>query len=188
MKKAALGIIGCLFLLSLPLAASAAEDMSGRYKISHGDMLEISVWENNTLNRQIVVPPDNIISYPLIGDINVTDMTVARLREVLTEKIREYVTEATITVILVQANSLKAYVIGKVNNPGQFPIDMETNVMQILAMAGGLNPFAASNKILVLRNVDGQTVSFPFEYGRVEGGKDLEQNIILKRGDVVVVP
>ena len=83
---------------------------------------------------------------------------------------------------------MKAYVIGKVNRPGEFPITMETNVMQVLSMAGGLNAFASKGNILILRQVNGKTVKIPFNYNDVEQGDDLEQNILLQRGDVVVVP
>ena len=86
------------------------------------------------------------------------------------------------------ANSLRAYVIGKVNNPGQFPIALDTSVMQILAMAGGLNPFAAADKILILRQKKGQNLKIPFDYNEVKKGMNLDQNILLERGDVVVVP
>ena len=90
--------------------------------------------------------------------------------------------------MLLRANSLTAYVIGKVNKPGQFPINMDTNVMQILAMAGGLNPYAVPGKILVLRQKEGKTTALPFDYNEVKKGEDLKQNIVLNRGDVVVVP
>ena len=83
---------------------------------------------------------------------------------------------------------MKAYVIGKVNRPGEFPITMETNVMQVLAMAGGLNAFASKGNILILRQVDGKSIKIPFNYNKVEDGDELEQNILLQRGDVVVVP
>jgi polysaccharide export outer membrane protein len=83
---------------------------------------------------------------------------------------------------------MTAYVIGKVTSPGQFPITLETNIMQILAMAGGLNPYANSKKILVLRQQENETVKIPFNYNEVKKGKNLGQNIILQRGDVIVVP
>jgi len=93
-----------------------------------------------------------------------------------------------VNAVLLKPESMRAFVIGKVNNPGMFPITLETNVMQILAMAGGLNPFAASSKILILRQDGAKTVKIPFDYPRVEKGENLEQNVQLKRGDVVVVP
>jgi polysaccharide export outer membrane protein len=106
----------------------------------------------------------------------------------LAQKLSEFVPDATVTVMLTEINSLKAYVIGKVNAPGAFPITLETNVMQILAQAGGLTPFASGGSIKILRQKDSQITQIPFDYGEVEKGKNLEQNIILKAGDVVVVP
>jgi polysaccharide export outer membrane protein len=122
-----------------------AED--GYFRIGPGDVIEISVWKDDTLNRDVVVPPDRIISYALIGDIDTTGMTITDLRREVTRKLVDYVPDATVTVILKEINSLQAYVIGKVNNPGAFSINMDTTVMQVLAMAGGLNPFASEGKI-----------------------------------------
>jgi polysaccharide export outer membrane protein len=115
-------------------------------------------------------------------------MSVARLREMIEKRLAEYIPDPTVTVMLLKAASLRAYVIGKVNNPGQFPINGETNVMQVLAMAGGLNPYAAAKKIIVLRQQGAETIEFPFNYHEVEKGENLKQNILLERGDVVVVP
>jgi polysaccharide export outer membrane protein len=160
----------------------------GKYRIGPGDVLEISVWKDESLFREISVPPDGVISYPLIGDIIGAGETVTALREAITEKLSEYVPDATVTVILKQVNSLQAYVIGKVNNPGVFPITMDTTVMQVLAMAQGLNPFASAGNIHILRRRQNVTVRIPFNYKEVEKGENYEQNIILQRGDVVVVP
>jgi len=91
-------------------------------------------------------------------------------------------------VILLRTPSMTASVVGKVNKPGQFPITQETDVMQILAMAGDLNPFAAGSRILILRKEDGKDIKIPFDYNEVKKGENLQQNIFLKRGDVVVVP
>jgi polysaccharide export outer membrane protein len=100
----------------------------------------------------------------------------------------EYVPDAVVTAMLFEINSMKAYVIGKVNRPGQFPINMETSVMQVLSMAGGLNAFADEDDILILRQQEGKTVKIPFNYKEVAKGEKLRQNILLERGDVVVVP
>ena len=158
------------------------------YRISPGDELEISVWKDDSLSRQLVVPPDGFISFPLIGDIDTKNFTVTDLRETVTKRLSEYVTDATVTVILLKATEHKAYVIGKVNRPGEFLISADTNAMQILAMAGGLNPFASEGNILILRRSNNSVIKIPFDYKQVESGKNLEQNIIIKNGDVVVVP
>jgi polysaccharide export outer membrane protein len=159
-----------------------------RYEIAPGDALEISVWKDESLTRQLIVPPDGIISFPLVGDIDVKGLNVTKLRDILTKKLSVYVPDSTVTVMLLGANSLSAYVIGKVNKPGQFPIGMDTNVMQILAMAGGLNPFASQKDIIILRKHDDRITKIPFNYKEVKKGENLEQCIKLERGDVVVVP
>lgn len=165
--------------------ASAAEKV---YHIGPGDVIEISVWKDPELSRNLVVPPDGIISVPLIGSVDVTRLTVPELRKITTQKLSEFIPDVTVTVMLMEINSLKAYVIGKVNKPGEFPINLETNVMQILAQAGGLTPFASDGNIKILRQKDNQIINIPFDYGEVEKGKNLEQNIILQAGDVIVVP
>ena len=121
-----------------------------QYRIGPEDLLEISVWRDESLSREVIVPPDGIISFPLIGDINVNYLTVAQLRSKVTEKLSDFIPDATVTVMLININSLQAYVIGKVNKPGVFPITLDTTVMQILSMAGGLNPFAKSSITLFI--------------------------------------
>lgn len=159
-----------------------------QFTLGTGDVIEISVWKDESLSRKVVVPPDGIISFPLAGDINTKDMNVTELRKVITQKLTEYVPDATVTVMIQEINSLRAYVIGKVNNPGEFAITMNTSVMQVLAMARGLNPFASAGKIHILRHKKNVTVKIPFNYKQVEKGENLKQNIVLQRGDVVVVP
>ncbi len=191
MKKAGLFFLFYLLIVLICPFNLIAKKVKGDipyYTIGPGDILEISVWQDERLNRKVVVPPDGVISYPLIGDINVKGLTVADLRKIITERLKDYIPDAIVTVMLVEINNLKAYVIGKVNRPGEYPIDLDTNVMQILAMAGGLTPFADSDKIIILRKEGEKIIKIPFNYDEVAHGKKLEQNIILKRGDVVVVP
>jgi polysaccharide export outer membrane protein len=179
-------IIGICILFVFTSANAIGGDPD--YIIGDGDILEISVWRDESLSKKLVVPPDGFISFPLIGDIEVSSMTVAELRENVTIMLREYVPDVTVTVMLAEINSMRAYVIGKVNKPGEFPITMETSVLQILSMAGGLNPFAKSRKILIIRSDNQNNIKIKFDYEEVEKGKNLEQNILLRRGDVVVVP
>jgi polysaccharide export outer membrane protein len=177
-----------LFLASLAIDSTITSAGENTYKIGPGDSIEVSVWKDENLTRQIIVPPDGVISFPLIGDIDVTELTIAELRDVVSKKLKGYVTDATATVMLLNAHSMTAYVVGKVNKPGQFPINMETNVMQILAMAEDLNAFASPGNIIILRQENGKDLKIPFDYNEVKKGKKLKQNIFLKRGDVVVVP
>ena len=185
MKSGFLIFFVCLTLLVFCPIGLAAEKV---YYIGPGDVIEIAVWKDPELSRNLVVPPDGIISFPLIGSVNVTHLTVPELRQIVTQKLSEFIPDATVTVMLIEINSLKAYVIGKVKKPGEFFINQATNVMQILAKAGGLTPFASDEDIMILRQKAYQIIKIPFDYGEVEKGKNPEQNIILQPGDVIVVP
>jgi len=158
------------------------------YHVGPGDVLEISVWRDENLSRELVITPDNILSYPLIGDVDVSNMSVSDIRKILTKKLAEYIPDASVAVMVKQINSLKVYVIGQVKNPGVFPITQETRVMQVLAMAKGLTPFAAERDIHILRYKGNTTEKIGFDYKTVVKGSNLEQDILLQRGDVIVVP
>lgn len=175
----------CLFFLMIVCDALAADSF---YTIGPGDSLEISVWRDESLSREVIVPPDGVISFPLIGDVDVIGMTVANLRKTVTKRLSDYVPDATVTVILKTFSSLRSFVIGKVKNPGMYAITLDTNVMQVLSMAGGLNPYASEKDIHILRRIKGNSVKIPFNYSDVLKGRNLKQNITLLRGDVVVVP
>ena len=178
-------VLGCI-ILTVSISSASAED--NFYLIGPGDVLEVSVWNEPGLSKKLIVPPDGVISFPLINPIKVTNLTITALKKAVTKKLSEYIPDATVTVLLIEINSLKAYVIGKVKKAGEFPINLETTVLQILAKAGGLTPFASDGNIKILRQKNKKIINIPFDYGEVEKGKNLEQNIILKAGDVVLVP
>jgi polysaccharide export outer membrane protein len=179
-----------LALAILPATCPAAEEPPtglSSYVIGPGDVLEISVWKDEALSRQVVVLPSGKISFPLVGEVVAAGKTVTALQEELTQRITRYVPDPVLTVGVQQVNSLMIYVIGRVNHPGRFVLNTEVNVLQALAMAGGLNQYAKKGKILIFRETGGQTQIFNFDYGDVAGGTGLEQNIRLARGDVIVV-
>lgn len=177
-----------LSILLVLISTSNSWGQELNYEIGPGDVLEISVWKDDSLSRKIIVPPDGIISFPLIGDINIHSMTVKNLRKKVTQLLSAYIPDATVTVILQEMNSLNAYVIGKVNKPGQYAITLDTTIMQLLANAGGLNPYAAESKIHILRRQNNINVKIGFNYSEILKGINLDQNIVIKRGDVLVVP
>jgi polysaccharide export outer membrane protein len=152
------------------------------------DVLEISVWNYETLTRQLVVRPDGKISFPLIGDVRAQGRTVEELRQAVEDKIKAFVQDAPVTVVVVEAGSPKVYVVGKVANPGVYIMGKPLRVMQVLAMAGGTTPFADKDDILIIREDNGRQIALKFNYGKVADGKDLKKNIYLKPGDTVVVP
>lgn len=158
------------------------------YMIGPGDVLEISVWDNQALTRTVTVLPDGKIRFPLIGEVAVGGKALVDLQKDLKQRIDAFVPSPDLTVMVQQVNSMLVYVIGKVNRPGRLTLNTNINVLQALTMAGGLNPFAKRNKIKIFRKENGKTHIFPFEYDDVTEGENLEQNIDLKRGDIVVVP
>jgi polysaccharide biosynthesis/export protein len=158
------------------------------YILGPEDILEVSVWKDENLIKQVVVRPDGNISFPLIGDIQASGLTASQLQKRITEKIKVYIPDAIVTVMVLKVNSLKVYVLGKVAKPGEYIIGKKINVMQALSMAGGLLPFADSDAIVILRDDAGGKQKIKFDYNQVAKGKNPEQNVNLKRGDVIVVP
>jgi len=161
---------------------------SETYKIQPGDYLEVSVWKEEGLVKQVLVRPDGGISFPLVGNIQAAGRSVTELQELITERLKKYIPDPVVTVATLKLDGNKVYVIGKVARPGEFLANRYMDVVQALSMAGGMTPYAADNKITVLRRENGKQRSIPFRYGDIEKGEDLEQNIILQSGDVVVVP
>jgi len=161
---------------------------SADYIIGPGDQLGISVWRDENMTRTVVVLPDGTISFPLAGEVVAGGKTVAQLKEELEKKLARFISDTGLTVEVKQSNSMIIYIIGRVNVPGRQMLLANTNVLQALAMAGGLNPFAHRSKVKVFRQEGGKTTVFPFDYDDVTDGKHLEANIELKRGDVIIVP
>jgi polysaccharide export outer membrane protein len=169
-------------------AAAVATPDQDKYLLGPEDAIEISVWKEPDLTKQLVVRPDGKITYPLIGEVQASGQTVKQLQEEISKRLEKYVTDAHVTVILLKAQNYKIYVTGKVNKPGDFMIGKPVNVMQAISMAGGLTPFASPGSIMVLRSVGGKEEVYPFNYKDVARGLMLEQNRTLLPGDVVVVP
>ena len=158
------------------------------YLIGPGDVLEISVWKDQELTRQVIVLPDGTITFPLVGLLKAAGRTSSDLKAEIEAKITQYIPEPTLNVDVKAINSYFVYVIGRVNRPDRFNLNANINVLQALASAGGLNPFAKRDKIKIYRQENGKTKVYYFDYDYVSEGKHLEQNINLRRGDVIVVP
>ena len=158
------------------------------YQLGAEDVMVISVWKDGHLTREVVVRQDGMISFPLVGDVAAEGRTVEELRIDLAKRLIKYIPAVNLTVAVIKPLSYKVYVVGRVAKPGEFLVGHYTDVLQALSLAGGLTPFAAENDIKVVRRVMGQQQAFPFRYGDVRKGLDLEQNIILQRGDVGRVP
>lgn len=159
------------------------------YQIGPQDVLEISVWKDEILSRKVTVRPDGFITFPLIGEVLVEGRTVGDLAKEMDKRLTKFVADPRITISVSEVKSFRIFVIGKVDKPGGFQIGQYTDVMQALSLSGGLTPFAREGSIKVLRRgKQGDQTTFPFDYGEVLKGQNLEQNIVLQRGDVVMVP
>lgn len=158
------------------------------YAIGPEDVLEISVWKEEGLKKEVVVRPDGGISFPLAGDVQAAGKTARQIQQEITERLAKFMADPVVSVAVLKVAGNKIYVIGRVNKPGEYTAGRYVDVMQALSMAGGLTPFAAENGIKILRKDNGKEVVFRFRYSDVKSGNDLEQNITLRAGDVVVVP
>jgi polysaccharide export outer membrane protein len=170
------------------MPTNSTSDASDSYLIQAGDDLLISVWKEKDLQGEVMVRPDGGISFPLAGDLAAAGKTTTQVQKDLAAKLQKFVPDPVVTVMVKQTTGNKIYVIGKVNRPGEYPTNRSVDVMQALAIAGGPTPYASLNKIKILRRENGELKSIPFKYSRVEKGEDLQQNIVLQGGDVVVVP
>jgi len=169
-----------------PTPPAVAQDDG--YRLGPEDLLEISVWKEEGLKKETVVRPDGAFSFPLIGDVQAAGRTVAEVREEIGKRLARYIPEPTVSVLVMRVASNKVYVIGRVNKPGDFAVGRYVDVLQALALAGGLTPFADEHNIKVIRKQDGKDVVLLFDFSAVSRGENLEQNIRLQGGDVIVVP
>jgi polysaccharide export outer membrane protein len=171
---------------------SPADDVS--YRINGGDLLHISVYGEPNLDKDVPVQPDGGIAFPLVGNLNARGMTLKELQQKIASNLRESqyfpnITDNEVTVSMVKATGNSVSVVGQVKSPGTFAYDTQLDVMQALSLAGGLTPFASKSKIKILRRDHaGTQTAIRFDYSEIEDGERLERNILLRGGDVVVVP
>jgi polysaccharide export outer membrane protein len=187
-RTACLGSKPVLALLALVSAPAAWGQALPAYALQPGDEIEISVWGEEELERAILVRPDGKFSFPLTGEINAVGRTVSDLQVEVTDKLLPYIPEAVVTISVTGIEGNRVYVIGQVTRPGTFVMNPRLNVLQALSLAGGTTPFAALNDIIVVRGNGADQQVFPFGYDDIKRGRNLQQNIELESGDVVIVP
>ncbi len=179
-------LICLLGLISFGGWASADERP---YVVTPGDLLTIAVWKEPDLQGPgVLVRPDGTFSYPLVGQVDAKGKTVIEIEKIVTEKLKKFISDPVVTVSLQEIRGNKIYVMGQVARPGEFIVNPRVDVMQALSMAGGTTPFASLGNIIILRRANGQQQAIRFDYTSVSKGKDLNQNIELQVGDIVVVP
>ena len=166
---------------------TAVEDQA-EYLVNAGDRLEISVWKEEGLQREVLVTPDGAFSFPLAGQLIAKGRTVNEIRTELESRLSRYIPDLVSTVTVVAVNGNSIYVIGQVKNPGSFVMNPVLDIMQALSLAGGMTPFASVRNIIILRRENGVQTVIRFNYSDVAEGRSLNENILLRSGDVVVVP
>jgi len=177
-------------VLVLLVLLSGLTEASAPYQINPGDILVVFVWNEKELTQEVLVRPDGAISIPLAGQVAAGGLTVVQVEKNLTDALAKFMKDKpAVTVAVKETRGYNISVLGKVNRPGVFPINQPTDVMQALALAGGLNTFAAESNIHILRrDASGVQNAIRFRYSDVKNGESLATNIVLQSGDVVVVP
>jgi polysaccharide export outer membrane protein len=169
-------------------ARATVPSLPADYVIGPEDVLGVVFWRDQDMTGDVTVRPDGMVTLPLLGDIAAAGLTPDVLREQIQKAAGKYVQDPSVTVVVRQINSRKVFITGEVKTPGAYPLVAPRTVMQLIALAGGLNEWADAKAITVARTENGRQQSFKFNYKDVAHGKKLEQNILLKPGDTVIVP
>jgi polysaccharide export outer membrane protein len=173
----------------IPAAEQKLPDVKpSEYKVGEADVLRINVWKEAEVSQTVVVRTDGNISMPLINEVKVSGLTPLQIQDLVAERLKSFLTNPQVTVTVTEIHSKRAFITGEVPRPGAYPLNTETTVLQLIAQAGGLTPFAKRGDIVVLRFDNGKQQRLRFKYKDVVGGKNTQQNITLQPGDTVVVP
>ncbi len=176
------------FVLLITAAVASATQAGDVYLLNPGDQLEVSVWNEETLQKTITVLPDGMISFPLVGHIKASGNSAAKLETTIAAKLDAFIADPEVNVTVTSTRGNASFVVGKVLKPGPIVMVQSTNVMQALAIAGGINEFASGNSIKVIRSEGEQELILSVRYSDLEKGSDLSTNHKLQAGDVIVVP
>lgn len=177
-----------IIALLLSQASYATEAVDAMYQLKEGDTLQISVWGDQAMNREVRVLPDGSITYPLAGRVEAKGLTAPQLEATLTEKLKRYYPEPQITVSVSGTDGNRVFVVGKVSNPGPVLVNRPITVLQALSMAGSLDRFACKEEIKVVRPTPQGDKVFNVNYKELIQGRNLQNNIVLQAGDTILVP
>jgi polysaccharide export outer membrane protein len=167
----------------------AVAPLSSDYVIGPGDVLQVTVWKNETLSRTVPVRPDGKISMPLLHDIRAAGLTAMQLRDKIAKALAEFMPNPEVAVSVNDVRSMRVSILGEVSKPGVLELRGQTTILEAIAMAGGFGAFASPSKITIIRTDEtGKTKRIRFNYNRAIGNGSDEENVILRSGDVVVVP
>jgi len=169
-------------------AVTQSQSDSSHYLIGANDLLNIFVWKETDLTQDLTVMSDGRITFPMIGEIMAKDLTVTELKEIIKEKLKNYISNPEVTVAVKESRSRMIYTIGTVNNPGPYQLQPDMTALQALSTAGGFTEWADKKNIIIVRREKGKEKIYHFNYQEFISGKALDQNIILEPNDTIVVP
>ncbi len=172
---------------SVPDQTSAAPQAGTDYVIGPDDVLHIAVWKESDLTATLPVRPDGKISLPLLDDVQAAGLTPKQLSDSVTEKLKKYIADPRVTVVVNQINSKRVYMVGEVSHTGPMPLLANMTVLQAISSAG-LTQFANTKGIYVLRTENGKQQKMPVNYKKLVKGEQMSENYVLKPGDTIVVP
>jgi polysaccharide export outer membrane protein len=182
-------MMGTLLIACATAPPPVSQEVPEReYLLGPEDVLEVSVWKEEDLSKQVTIRPDGKISLPLIGDIQAEGTSAAALAEQIKQALTDYVDAPTVTVSVIEINSLKIFIQGEVNEPGAYDLKTNYTVLQALSLAGGFTEWAKKDEIVIFRKQGGQVINIPVNYEKLISGKAPQQNVYLERGDTIVVP
>ncbi len=169
--------------------APSPKHVDDDYIIGPSDVLAINVWKDTELSRTVPVRPDGKISLPLIGELQVSGLTARKVQQMVAERLKEYISNPEVSVIVQEVKSRTFVVLGKVVKPGSFELGKPTTVLEAIAIAGGFLDFAKASKVYIIRpRGNGFSETLHFDYKKVIKGHNPEQNVELKSGDTIIVP
>ncbi|MCU1241330.1 MAG: polysaccharide export protein [Candidatus Acidoferrum typicum] len=178
---------GAAYNSPIDLSAKSATD-DPNYLIGPEDELIISVWKEPDISRTVPVRPDGKISLALLNDVQATGRTPMQLGSDITEKLKSFISEPQVTVIVARINSQRIFVVGEVPRTGSYTLLPNMTAVDAISSAGGFTPFAKRTKIYILRKENGKMISIPFNYKEVVKNRRSEQDVALRAGDRIVVP
>lgn len=181
-------ILSSLLLLASVLSVTSSFALDDTYKLKEGDSLNVSVWGEETLQKEAIVLPDGSITFPLAGRVEVANDTVVQVEKKITEKLKVYLPDPQVTVVVSSIKGNQIFILGKVLTPGPVLMTGPMTVMQALSLTGGFDKFADLDSVKVLRTVKGKQQVLPVNYNDLIRGKKLESNILLNAGDTILVP
>jgi polysaccharide export outer membrane protein len=167
-------------------AASKDDGTLDEYRIGPEDVLAVSVWKNDAMSRVVPVRPDGMISLPMLDDLKAAGLKPIELRDLIAKKLTEFVPSPAVSVIVTEVHSFKVAVIGEVLRPARYELKSRTTVLDVLALAGGFNQFAARTRLVLIRTEGNRQSRIPVNYNKMINGE--EANPILRPGDIIIVP